>query len=134
MFSGMNFNFGLKHVAVLAVVVVGGLLWQFGLPSFSVGSLGGGGPIAEAQSICQELIVLRDQDILPEATWNGFKDKTLPRIKELATTLEQEGDDPEAQAMLLCCREYLPAIFEAGMKKKPPEWQKMIDALTPKPS
>jgi hypothetical protein len=127
MFAGMSFNFGLKHVAVLAVVVVGGLLWQFGLPSFS---MGGSGPIAETQTICQELIVLRDQDVVSKATWEEFKQRTSPRIKELATALESERDDAQAQAMLRCCREYLPAIFEAGLNKRPPEWQKMMEALS----
>jgi hypothetical protein len=124
----MRFSFGAKHAAVLAVVVVGGLLFQFGLPSFSLGIGGSSGPAAEAQTLCMELITLSDQDVITDAAWEEFKGRAMPKVKELATALEQDGDDSE---MLRCCRDYLPKILEAGLAKRPPEWDKMVDALKP---
>lgn len=126
MFAGMEFNFSPKYAAVLGVLLIGGLLWQFGLPSFGFGS--STGPEAEARNLCMELVTLSDQDVITKATWEEFKSRAAPKAKELATALEPEGDD---SVMLKVCRDYLPKIFESGLAKRPPEWDQMLEALKP---
>jgi hypothetical protein len=123
MFS--NLNIGFKHVAVVAALLLVGAVWYFGLPSFG----GGGGPTGELQTIWIDLVVLRDRDNLKVEDWNSFKDQALPKVKELATKFEAEGSDEESQKALRVCREYIPAILEAGPKKKPPEWVKTEELM-----
>jgi len=126
--GGMNINW--KYAGIGAAVVLASVgLWQFGLPSFGGGSGFGSGVVGETLTIWNEAMLLHQPEY-EGARWDEFRERTLPRVKEIAAELEKEGGtDVEAQALLKCHKEYLPAILEAGPTKRTQEWTDMANCI-----
>jgi hypothetical protein len=117
--ASLNIDFKLVGGGIAALLIVFGL-WQFGVPSF-------GGKLDESMALWQETVLLHQ----PEndgAKWEEFKKQALPRAKELVAKLESSSD-PNAQTLLKCYKEYLPAILEAGPSKITKEWKAMFESM-----
>lgn len=116
-----------KYPAIAAVaLLIGYGLWNIGLPSFSAG----GAESDEVIAIYSEALARRQPDYGTPEGWNEFKQRSLPRLKAIADELEQGGaDDDRSKILLRCCRDYLPAILNAGPTKTPKELQEMSKSL-----
>jgi len=109
-----------------AAVVLVGALWMFGLPSLNFGS---GDAYDQTLAILNEAMLMHQPECDGDR-WNGFKDRAQAKVSDLVPQLEKSGkSDPRQEVMLRCCREYLPAILQAGPKKTTKEWKLMVESM-----
>jgi hypothetical protein len=109
-----------------AALVLVGALWMFGLPSLSFGS---GDVYDQTLAILNEAMLMHQPECEGDR-WNGFKDRAQAKVSDLVPQLEKAGKgDPRQEVILRCCREYLPAILQAGPKKSTKEWNLMVESM-----